>query len=88
MPPARHQAGEQAVLGSVIVEVKGLRIELACKRLDLCRVHDVCFAGEALPHLEVIEIKRIVASLPKAVASNGVATVARQFFSRYERDII
>ena len=62
VPPACHQAGEQAVLGRVIVEVKGLRIELACKRLDLCRVHDVCFAGEALPHLEVIEIKRIVAT--------------------------
>ena len=69
--------------------MKGLRIELACKRLDLYRVHDVCFAGEALPHLEVIEIERIAAtyltdivmiplsSLPKAVASNGVATVAR-----------
>jgi hypothetical protein len=52
----------EAVLGSVIVEVKGLRIELACKRLDLYRVHDVCFAGEALPHLEVIEIERIAAT--------------------------
>jgi hypothetical protein len=60
--PLATQAGEQAVIGSVIVEVKGLRIELACKRLDLCRVHDVCFAGEALPHLEVIEIERIVAT--------------------------
>jgi hypothetical protein len=62
VPPARHQAGEQAVLGRVIIKVKGLRIELACKRLDLCRVYDVCFAGEALPHVEVIEIKRIVAT--------------------------
>ena len=49
-------------LAASIVEVKGLRIELACKRLDLCRVHDVCLAGEALPHLEVIEIERIVAT--------------------------
>jgi hypothetical protein len=29
VPAARHQAGEQAVLGGVLVEVKRLRIELA-----------------------------------------------------------
>jgi len=33
----------RALLGRVIAEVKGLRIELLFKRLDLRRVHEVCF---------------------------------------------
>ena len=62
VPVARHQAGEEAILSGVIVEVKGLRIEVACKHLDLCLVNDVCSAGEVLPHLEIIEIERLVAT--------------------------
>ena len=33
----------RALLGRVIAEVKGLRIELLFKRLYLRRVHEVCF---------------------------------------------
>ena len=65
--PAKHAPAKQHVAAAchdcgVIVEVKRLRIELPCKRLDLCRVNGARFAGEALPHLKIIEIEQIVAT--------------------------
>jgi hypothetical protein len=62
VPAARHQAGEQAGLGGILVEVKRLRVELAGERLDLRFVDAVGLACEALPHVKVIEIKQILAA--------------------------
>jgi hypothetical protein len=42
--------------------VKRLRIELAGERLDLGFVDEEGLADEALPHLKVIEIERILSA--------------------------
>jgi hypothetical protein len=62
MPAARHQAGEQAVFGGILVEVKRLWIELAGERLDLRFVNAVGSACESLPHLKIIEVEHMLAA--------------------------
>src|SRR5882724_1493114 len=57
VPAARRQAGEQRALRGLVIEVEGLRIELAGEGLDLRRVHRMRSAGEPLPDPEIVEIE-------------------------------
>jgi hypothetical protein len=52
-------AREQGALSGGI-EVKGLRVELTGKRLNLRLVQRVGAAGKPLPDVEIVEIKAII----------------------------
>jgi hypothetical protein len=62
--PATRIPGEpmDAAISSAggIIEVKGLRVELTGKRLDLLLVQHVGAAGKPLPDVEIVEIKAII----------------------------
>src|ERR1700730_12766181 len=60
VPTACCQARKQCVLGRLVVEVEGLRIELTGKSFDLLLIDDMGFARKALPDLEIIEIEPVV----------------------------
>src|SRR5262249_49611911 len=57
VPAAGRQSRKQRALGPLVVEVEGLRIELAGERLDLRRVDDMGRAREPPPDGEVLEIE-------------------------------
>src|SRR5262249_28490932 len=57
VPAARRQSRKQRALRPLVVEVEGLRIELAGERLDLGRVDDMGRAREPPPDGEVLEIE-------------------------------
>src|SRR4029453_866998 len=57
VPAAGRQSRKQRALRPLVVEVEGLRIELAGERLDLGRVDDMGRAREPLPDGEVLEIE-------------------------------
>src|ERR1700738_1397500 len=56
VPSTRCQSAEEAVLGSRFIEVKGLRIKLACEGLDLVRCHYERLGAEHQSRREVFEI--------------------------------
>jgi hypothetical protein len=60
VPTACRQARKQCVLGRLVVEVEGLRIELTGKSFDLLLINDMGSAGEAPPDVEIIEIDPIL----------------------------
>jgi hypothetical protein len=60
VPTACRQAKKEGVLGSLVIKVEGLRIELTGKCFDLLLINDVGSARKALPDVEVIEIEPIV----------------------------
>ena len=63
VPAARHQAGEQAVLGGILVEVKKVADRTGWANALICASStQVGLACEALPHLKVIEIEQILAA--------------------------
>src|SRR5262249_61767452 len=57
VPAARRQSGKQCALRRLLVEVEGLRIELAGERLDLRRVDAVGRAREPPSDGEILEIE-------------------------------
>jgi len=52
VPTACRQARKQGVLGSLVIKVEGLRIELTGKCFDLLLINDVGCACEALPDVK------------------------------------
>jgi hypothetical protein len=71
VPAARRQSGKQRALRLLLVEVEGLRIELAGERLDLRRVDDVGRAREPPSDGEVLEIE---AALPPNSCGSDTGT--------------
>jgi hypothetical protein len=55
VPAAGRKAGEQRVGGGVLVEVKGLWVELRRETLDLIRIHYMRRAGKALADMQVVK---------------------------------
>jgi hypothetical protein len=60
VPAAHHQVSKQGALDGLVIEVKGLRVELASERLDLRLVNRVRFTGKPLPDVDIVEIESIV----------------------------
>ena len=54
VPAAGGEAAKQRLGGCLLVEVEGLRVELAREPLNLVRVHDVLRASEALSDAEIV----------------------------------
>jgi hypothetical protein len=62
VPSARRKAQKTGVIGSLIIKVEGLRIELTGKCFDLLLINNVGSARKALSNLEIIEIEPIAAA--------------------------
>ena len=60
VPTACRQARKQCVLGRLVVEVEGLRIELTGESFDLLLINDMGSARKALTDVEIVEIEPIV----------------------------
>src|SRR5205085_824685 len=56
VPAARGEPAKQAAARRLIVEMKGLRIELRGERLDLRFVDRMRLARETLPDVEIVEV--------------------------------
>ena len=57
MPAAGGQPLEEAVVRIRLAEVKGLRIKAGGEGFDLCGIQRMGATGEALPGMEVFEVK-------------------------------
>jgi hypothetical protein len=60
MPAACGQSGKQRALRRLVIEVEGLRIELAGEGLDLRRVDDVGRAAKTPSDGEVLQVEAIL----------------------------
>lgn len=60
MPAAGRKTGKEAAFRCIIIEVKGLRVELLRKGLDLRFVKRMRSAGESLTGTKVFEIEAMV----------------------------
>src|SRR5262245_24828857 len=56
VPSARQEPTKHALLRGLAVQVKWLRIELPRERRDLSLVERVRCAGEALSHVEIVQV--------------------------------
>lgn len=59
VPPAGSERSERALLGSCLIEVEWLRIELRGKSLDLIRIQPMWRTDESLADVQVFEMEAL-----------------------------
>jgi hypothetical protein len=59
VPAAGGQTGKQRLCGRILAKVKGLRVELLCKPVDLVSIDAVRRAGEDLADMKVVKKQMI-----------------------------